>query len=104
MTINIKKIIANCSNKFLNKISDEIIKNKKKREESKKKNKGFFTNSISRIYKQKENYSHVHTHVPGESVPSYKILLRLIPFFVTNNMANMVKNMLLLTSINPQNI
>jgi hypothetical protein len=32
---------------------------------NKNKNKGFFTNSISRIYKQKENYSHVHTHVPG---------------------------------------
>jgi hypothetical protein len=41
-------------------------------------NKGFFTNTISNIYKQKENYSHIHTHVPSESVPSYKILLHLI--------------------------
>lgn len=41
-------------------------------------NKGFFTTTISNIYKQKENYSHVHTHVPSESVPSYKILLKLI--------------------------
>jgi hypothetical protein len=41
-------------------------------------NKGFFTNTISNIYKQKENYSHIHTHVPSESVPSYKILLKLI--------------------------
>ena len=41
-------------------------------------NKGFFTSSISNIYKQKENYSHIHTHVPSESVPSYKILLHLI--------------------------
>jgi hypothetical protein len=41
-------------------------------------NKGFFTNTISRIYKQKENYSHIRTHVPSESVPSYKILLKLI--------------------------
>jgi hypothetical protein len=41
-------------------------------------NKGFFTNTITNIYKQKENYSHVHTHVPSESVPSYKILLKLI--------------------------
>ena len=45
---------------------------------NKNKNKGFITNSILTIYKQKENYSHVHTHVPGESVPSYKILLKLI--------------------------
>lgn len=41
-------------------------------------NKGFFTNSISQIYKQKDNYSHIHTYVPSESVPSYKILLKLI--------------------------
>lgn len=41
-------------------------------------NKGFFTTTISSIYKQKENYSHIHTHVPSESVPSYKILLKLI--------------------------
>ena len=41
-------------------------------------NKGFFTNTISSIYKQKENYSHIHTHVPSESVPSYSILLKLI--------------------------
>ena len=41
-------------------------------------NKGFFTNIISSIYKHEENYSHIHTHVPSESVPSYKILLKLI--------------------------
>lgn len=41
-------------------------------------NKGFFTNTISRIYKQKENYSRIHTHAPSELVPSYKILLKLI--------------------------
>ncbi len=41
-------------------------------------NKGFLTNSISNIYRQEENYSHIHTHVPSESVPSYKILLKLI--------------------------
>lgn len=41
-------------------------------------NKGFFTNNILNIYKQKENYSHIHTHIPSESVPSYKILLKLI--------------------------
>lgn len=41
-------------------------------------NKGVFTNTISNIYKQKENYSHIRTHVPSESVPSYKILLKLI--------------------------
>lgn len=41
-------------------------------------NKGFFTNTISNIYKQKDNYSHIHQHVPSESVPSYKILLKLI--------------------------
>jgi hypothetical protein len=41
-------------------------------------NKGFFTNTISSIYKQKENYSHIHTHVPSESIPSYSILLKLI--------------------------
>ena len=41
-------------------------------------NKGFFTTTISNIYKPKENYSHIHTHVPSELVPSYKILLKLI--------------------------
>lgn len=41
-------------------------------------NKGFFTNNILNIYKEKENYSHIHTHIPSESVPSYKILLKLI--------------------------
>lgn len=41
-------------------------------------NKGVFTNAISSIYEQKENYSHIHTHVPSESVPSYKILLKII--------------------------
>jgi hypothetical protein len=40
-------------------------------------NNGFFTNAISSIYKQKENYSHIHTHFPSESVPSYGILLNL---------------------------
>lgn len=42
------------------------------------KNKGFFTNAISIIYKHKENYSNIHTHVPSEFVPSYNILLTLI--------------------------
>ena len=41
-------------------------------------NKGFFTSTISNLYKQKENYSHIHTHVPSELIPSYKILLKLI--------------------------
>ena len=41
-------------------------------------NKGFFTNTIVSVYKQNDNYSHIHTHVPSESVPSYKILLKLI--------------------------
>lgn len=41
-------------------------------------NKGFLTNSILSIYKQKENYSHICRHVPSEMVPSYKILLKLI--------------------------
>ena len=72
MTININKIIKNISKNISNKIS----KNKNKIEENK--NKGFFTNSILTIYKQKENYSHIRTHVPSESVPSYKILLKLI--------------------------
>jgi len=44
----------------------------------KTKNKGFFTNTISNIYKHKENYSHIRTHVPSEFVPSYNILLKLI--------------------------
>ena len=35
-------------------------------------------NSISILFKKKENYSHIHTYVPSESVPSYKILLKLI--------------------------
>jgi len=47
-------------------------------------NKGFFTNMISTIYKQKENYSHIHTHVPSELVPSYKILLKLISEMLDN--------------------
>jgi L-rhamnose mutarotase len=42
------------------------------------KNKGFFTNAILKIYKQKENYSHIHTHAPSKLVPSYEILLKLI--------------------------
>jgi hypothetical protein len=41
-------------------------------------NKGLFTNSISSIYKQKENFSHIHTHFPSKLVPSYKILLKLV--------------------------
>ena len=49
------------------------MKNKKKEA-----NKGLITNVISTVYKKKENYSNVHTHVPSESVPSYKILLNLI--------------------------
>ena len=49
------------------------MKNKKKEA-----NKGLITNVVSTVYKKKENYSNVHTHVPSESVPSYKILLNLI--------------------------
>ena len=52
--------------------------NKSKKINTVNTNKGFFTNAISNIYKQEENYSHIHTHVPSESVPSYKILLKLI--------------------------
>jgi hypothetical protein len=49
-----------------------------KNEEKKEANKGLFTNTISSIYKKKENYSNVHTYVPSELVPSYKILLKLV--------------------------
>ena len=41
-------------------------------------NKGFFTNTISTIYKRKENYSHIRTYFPSNAFPSYKILLKLI--------------------------
>lgn len=54
------------------------MKNVKDKKDSNDCNKGIFTNSVSSIYKQKENYSHIRTHVPSESVPSYKILLKLI--------------------------
>jgi hypothetical protein len=36
------------------------------------------TNVVSTVYKKKENYSNVHTHVPSDLCPSYKILLKLI--------------------------
>jgi hypothetical protein len=49
-----------------------------KNEEKKEANKGLFTNTISSIYKKKENYSNVRTYVPSELVPSYKILLKLV--------------------------
>ena len=52
--------------------------NKSKKINTVNTNKGFFTNAISNIYKQEENYSHIHTHFPSESVPSYKILLKLL--------------------------
>lgn len=58
---------------------DTINKNNKKiKKDTIKFNKGLFTSSILKVYKQKESYSHVHTHVPSELVPSYKILLNLI--------------------------
>lgn len=41
-------------------------------------NKGFFTNTISTLYKRKENYSHIRTYFPSNAFPSYKILLKLI--------------------------
>jgi hypothetical protein len=50
----------------------------KKKEKKINLNKGFITNSILNIYKQKEDYSQIQTHVPSESVPSYRILLELI--------------------------
>ena len=50
------------------------MKNKEKKEA----NKGLVTNVISTVYKKKENYSNVHTHVPSDLCPSYKILLKLI--------------------------
>jgi len=56
-----------------------------KEKNQKKNNRGFFTNTILKIYKQKENYSHIHTHVPSEFVPSYKILLKLISEMWDNN-------------------
>ena len=49
------------------------MKNKKKEA-----NKGLITNVISTVYKKKENYSNVHTHVPSDLFPSYKILLKLL--------------------------
>jgi hypothetical protein len=58
--------------------------NKSKKINTVNTNKGFFTNAISNIYKQEENYSHIHTHVPSESVPSYKILLKLISEMLIN--------------------
>lgn len=53
-------------------------KDEKDKKDSNDCNKGIFTNSVSSIYKQKESYSHICTHFPSESVPSYKILLKLI--------------------------
>jgi hypothetical protein len=50
------------------------MKNKEKKEA----NKGLFTNTISSIYKKKDNYSNVHTHVPSDLFPSYKLLLKLV--------------------------
>jgi len=47
-------------------------------------NKGLITNSILNIYKQKEDYSQIKTHVPSESVPSYQILLKLISKYGNN--------------------
>ncbi len=40
--------------------------------------KGFFTNTITNIYKEPKSYSHIHTYVASEFVPSYNILLKLI--------------------------
>jgi hypothetical protein len=61
------------------------MKNKEKNDNA---NKGFFTNIISRMYKQNENYSQIHTHFPSKSVPSYKILLKLISEMLNNPKLN----------------
>lgn len=49
--------------------------NKKEKNDT---NKGFFINTITNIYKEEKSYSDIHTYVPSELVPSYKILLKLI--------------------------
>ena len=60
------------------------LKNEKKEKEnsvndgSANANKGFFTNTISTLYKRKENYSHIRTYFPSNAFPSYKILLKLV--------------------------
>ena len=58
--------------------NNENSEEKEKRKEKKNINKGFITNSISLLFRTKENYSHIHTHVPSQSFPSYKILLKLV--------------------------
>ena len=40
--------------------------------------KGLIMNAVSKIYKQKENYSHIQTHVPSDLVPSRAVLLKLV--------------------------
>jgi len=40
--------------------------------------KGFIMNAISKIYKQKENYSHIQTYVPSKFVPSRVDLLKFV--------------------------
>jgi hypothetical protein len=58
--MNDNKVIKK-TNRFLNKL-----------------NKGIITNTILKLYGQKENYSNIRTHVPSESIPSYDILLKLV--------------------------
>ena len=58
--------------------NNENNENNENKKDTIKFNKGLFTNSILKVYKQKETYSHVHTYVPSELVPSYKILLKLV--------------------------
>lgn len=53
-------------------------KNDEKNHENINVNKGLITNVISTVYKKKENYSHIHTYVPCDLFPSYKILLKLL--------------------------
>ena len=76
-----EKLDEKNENKEKNEKSEEKEKLEEKNEQRKEKkniNKGFITNSISLLFRTKENYSHIHTHVPSESFPSYKILLKLV--------------------------
>ena len=52
--------------------------NQKKNNNNDDASKGFIMNAISKIYKQKEDYSHIQTHVPSNVVPSHAVLLKLV--------------------------
>lgn len=58
--------------------NDEKNNNDKNNKNDNNVNKGFFTNTISTVYKRKEDYSHIRTYFPSNTFPSYKILLKLI--------------------------